>query len=295
MNEIQSTEIKQIEIEINFYKNQTVQSIFEIGERLIKAKNLVEHGEWEDWLENKIDFSKPQAQRFMQVAREFPNAVSLRGLNQSKVFALVALPQEEREEFIKTNPVEDMTTRELRQVIKENKELESKLEELENKEPTVVEKEVEVEPKDYHYYKTTTARLQEKITRLDRSLEDKELELEKATDEKNILERKAQLNERESKKYRELKEQIGNLTKQSNDLSREIRAKTELSGLTVKIEHMLKTELAPIKYSRAIKEACTDEIVRRNLNEIIDRVQEWTDEMRSYTNTNIIEVEGFKQ
>lgn len=85
-----------------------MQSIFEIGERLIKAKELVKHGEWEVWLENKVDFSSQQARRLMQVSREFPNRSSVSGLNQTKVFALLAVPKEEREAFIEENPVEDM-------------------------------------------------------------------------------------------------------------------------------------------------------------------------------------------
>lgn len=41
MNEIQTTEIKQIELEINFYKEQIAKNIIEIGKRLIQAKEML--------------------------------------------------------------------------------------------------------------------------------------------------------------------------------------------------------------------------------------------------------------
>jgi hypothetical protein len=289
MSEIVSNDIKQIELEINFYKGQAVQSIFEIGERLIKAKELVPHGEWENWLENKVDFSNQQARRLMQVSREFPNRSVASGLSQTKVFELLALPEEEREPFIEENPVEDMTTRELRQAIKEKKELERKMRELEQN-PII--KEVEKIPDDYHKYKETAAKMQNEALNFKRQLEDKKLEIDRVNKEKDILERKARLNQEESNKYESLKKQIENLSKEKNDLGRQIKARTELSGLVVRIEHTLKTELAPIKYSRAINEASSDEIVLNNLRDITQRVQEWVDDMKQYiSEPNIVEVE----
>lgn len=148
MNEIETTEIKQIELEINFYKGQAVQSIFEIGERLIRAKELVPKGEWYNWLEKEVKFSRPQAERFMRVSSEFSNRSTLNGLNQSKIFALLSVPKEEREAFIEENTVEDMTTRELRQAIKEKKELEEKLEESRVKQIELLNKNEELKNKE---------------------------------------------------------------------------------------------------------------------------------------------------
>lgn len=166
MNEIQITEIKQIELEISFYKEQTAQNIIEIGKRLIKAKELVPHGEWGKWLEDKAQFKQRNANRFMQVANEFSNSSALTNLTQTKVFTLLSLPIEEREDFIKDNPVEDMTTRELQQAIKEKKELEKKVEELQNQEPKVIETEVETIPDDYYQMKAREIELQVELERL---------------------------------------------------------------------------------------------------------------------------------
>lgn len=154
-DEIQVSNIQQIETEIILLKNQTAQNIIEIGKRLNEAKELLPHGEWGKWLEEKVEFSQRNANNFMRVAKEFSNSQTYSNLTQSKIFALLDIPQEEREEFIENNPVEDMTTRELQKVIKEKKELERKIKELENQEPTVVEKEkiIEVVPEDYEEIK----------------------------------------------------------------------------------------------------------------------------------------------
>lgn len=87
----------------------------------MKTKNSVK---------GKVDFSQWTANNFMQVAREFSNRGSLNNLNQTKIFALLAVPKEEREAFVEENPVEDMTTRELQQAIKEKKAIEEEKENI---------------------------------------------------------------------------------------------------------------------------------------------------------------------
>lgn len=121
--------LQQIETEIDFYKSQFATNTIEIGKRLVEAKSQLAHGEWGKWLKEKIYFSDRTARRFMQVATEFSNWTSLTDLNQTKVFALLDVPSEEREEFIsqlhevdgQAKTVDEMTTRELQKVIKQLK------------------------------------------------------------------------------------------------------------------------------------------------------------------------------
>ena len=275
MNEIQQTEIVKLETEIVILKTQTAQNIIEIGRRLIQAKEMLPHGEWGKWLEEKVEFRQETATRFMRVASEFSNLTSISNLGTGKLFALLSLPEQDRESFITTQPIESMTTRELQQAIKEKKELQKQLEEIQARPPRVEVREIEKIPSDYYD-------LRKKAERLERELINKNHELETAQTQKQLLERKAQLNEKEAKQYKELKDQIEKLSKQKDDLGRQIKARTELSGLVVKVEHFLKTELAPIKYSRAIDEASEDEIVIRNLTDIVNRVSAWVDEMERY-------------
>lgn len=52
------------------------------------------------WLEERVEFSQSTATRFMNVANEFGNSSTLKNLNQSKLFALLEVPKEERQDFI---------------------------------------------------------------------------------------------------------------------------------------------------------------------------------------------------
>ncbi|MCR8938726.1 DUF3102 domain-containing protein [Brevibacillus laterosporus] len=78
------------------------------------------------------------------------------------------------------------------------------------------------------------------------------------------------------------------------DVERQIESATSISELYVEIEHLLKTKLAPIKYSRAILERKDSEVVCENLRGIINAVQEWCDDISVYlprSDRKIIEAE----
>lgn len=129
MQELIEFNIEKTTAEILMLKDQTAQNIIEIGKRLIDAKNNLPHGEYLSWLENKVDFSDRTARNFMKVANTFENWQPVANLGTRKLLALAGLDEEDREEVMKENNVEDMTSRELEQVVKEKKEIKKKLEE----------------------------------------------------------------------------------------------------------------------------------------------------------------------
>lgn len=98
-------------------------AILDIGKGLIEAKGMLSHGEWLPWLNEQIGYSERLAQRFMRLAREYtsnPTALSVLGV--TKALALLALPAEEREQFVEEHNVVDMTSRQLQEAIKERDE-----------------------------------------------------------------------------------------------------------------------------------------------------------------------------
>ncbi|MGM0776943.1 MAG: DUF3102 domain-containing protein [Bacillota bacterium] len=139
MNELMRTP-DVIATEINSIKGQTRAMVLhasaEIGRRLVEAKELVSHGEWGDWLKNNIDYSQSTANNLMQLHREYgedPSKIpTLGNLSYTKALALLAVPEEEREEFVAENDVENMSARELQKVIKEKQKLEKQLEKSES-------------------------------------------------------------------------------------------------------------------------------------------------------------------
>lgn len=127
----ESQNADQLAYEINFIKRQTyeyvLKSSVDIGEKLSAAKELVPHGQWTDWLAEKVDYSQSTANNFMKIYREYSdNQISLSGrtnsetfanLNYSQAVALFALPMPQREEFVETHDVPEMSVKELKEAI----------------------------------------------------------------------------------------------------------------------------------------------------------------------------------
>lgn len=120
-----------IAAEIRFIDAQARQhvlhSAIEIGQRLIEVKVLVPHGEWGAWLQANVNYGQSTANNFMRVATEYANSNTLANLSYSQAVALLAVPAEEREQFVADNNAEEMSSRELAAAIKEAKELKKQL------------------------------------------------------------------------------------------------------------------------------------------------------------------------
>lgn len=119
MNELQN--VNQLTSEILFYKNQAAQNFLEIGKRLNQVKAMIPEGEWVNYLNDKVSFSRQTANKLMRCANEFSHDASTRHLPLGKMFELLALPAENREEFMQKNNVEELAQKRLREKIKKYK------------------------------------------------------------------------------------------------------------------------------------------------------------------------------
>ena len=110
----------------------------EIGRRLVEAKEVLPHGEWGKWLEHSVHFSQSTANKHMQLFEAYGsrqmsllgaelNSETFTNLSYSQALKLLAVPENEREEFVKKNNVEDLSTRELDRLIKERDEAKKQL------------------------------------------------------------------------------------------------------------------------------------------------------------------------
>lgn len=129
-------DIETITAEVLELKKTAGESILGIGHRLLEAKSVLKHGDWLPWLSERVDLSERAAQNFMRLAREWSNPQALADLGASKALALLAIPEEDREEFISADHVVDggemkkvaeMTTRELDRAIKARDEAVARL------------------------------------------------------------------------------------------------------------------------------------------------------------------------
>ena len=91
-----------------------------MGQKFIEAKDLVPHGEWGKWLEDRIGFSQRTANQLMRIAKEYSaNSQAISNLEATKIYLLLELPIDEREKFIDQNDLQNMSTRNMKKRIKE--------------------------------------------------------------------------------------------------------------------------------------------------------------------------------
>ena len=105
------------------------------GRRLNVIKERLPQGEWESWAKNNLEFSLRKANRMMSLAEKmeddsslFANPTTLSDIGISKVWALLAAPEEIAEEVVNNPELPDMTVKELKEEIRRLKEKNAGLE-----------------------------------------------------------------------------------------------------------------------------------------------------------------------
>ena len=92
----------------------------EVGKRLIQAKSLVQHGHWQNWLNDNFQLSQQTATNFMNVAERFGKIQIDLDFKPTQMIALLSLPDAaETEKFLAEKAAEDknvadMTIKQLR-------------------------------------------------------------------------------------------------------------------------------------------------------------------------------------
>lgn len=118
-------------------KTMTLWFGIEIGRRLTEAKEMLEHGQWLPYLKEQTEFSRSSAGRLMTLYKEYgaaqtslfgaeSNYPTLNNLSISNALRLLAVPEDEREEFAAEHDVEHMSARELDELIKQRDEAEKR-------------------------------------------------------------------------------------------------------------------------------------------------------------------------
>ena len=116
-------EEKKIYHQMEAIGNIGLQLAAEAGERLIEIKGRLAHGEFESWCKDNLTFSKRKAENMMRWSQKckdensiFSKTQTFTDLGISKVWALLAAPEDVAEEVIKEG-ASDMSVRELQDEI----------------------------------------------------------------------------------------------------------------------------------------------------------------------------------
>ena len=186
---------------------QLVSSLIEIGGLLIEAKSMVEPKEWEKYIMDNFGYSTSSADNWMKLYREYgddqaaffnrlQDSQTFGRLSYTKLLALTDIPAEERLEFVEKNGVEDMSTRQLQQAIKERDDLRRKLQASEEKQV-----ELEGDLDDTKFYLEKAQSRTAEIAEENKGLRDKANAAQKAQSaaEAEVKKLKKQLSDAEAK------------------------------------------------------------------------------------------------
>ncbi|AVK50653.1 hypothetical protein AXY43_23010 [Clostridium sp. MF28] len=184
-------------------KEDIAKNILEIGNKLYVAKQLVPHGEWESWLAEKVDFSVRSAQTYIKtykIMMDLPEELdsTLGKLGSSKLVEIATIKKDDIEGFITSThsvdgtekTVDEMSVRELKEVIKENKKSKKKSKQNKNADVCVneTEKVVDVDFKESQQEESTLT---------------EEQKLSKIIKEQQELEQQLKIKQRQAKETKE--------------------------------------------------------------------------------------------
>lgn len=121
-----------IAAEIKSLQMSMCMQAIEIGRRLEEAKAICPRGKWGEWVKDMTGYSQSMAENYIKVFNgygggqinlggDFVNSQSFANLGVTKLLELLAVPPEEREEFVKENDVENKSVSELRELLETEK------------------------------------------------------------------------------------------------------------------------------------------------------------------------------
>ncbi len=199
-----TTEELQIEVNGLYHQMEMIGNIAMMiaanaGQRLLVIKDRLNHGEFESWCESHLDFSKRKAEMMMSLAKRceeenslFSKTQTFADLSISKIFTLLAAPEEVAAEVVENNDISEMTVRELKEEIADLKsqnteivELKSRIKELEQEkaEPGASSDELEKRDKEIEDLKGKLKKEKEKAKQI-KSKNDEEVK--KALEEARV-------------------------------------------------------------------------------------------------------------
>lgn len=192
-----TTEELQIEVNGLYHQMEMIGNIAMMiaanaGQRLLVIKDRLNHGEFESWCESHLDFSKRKAEMMMSLAKRceeenslFSKTQTFADLSISKVFALLAAPEEVAVEVVENNDISEMTVRELKEEISVLKsqnteigELKNRIKELEQEKPEPGASSDELEKRDKE--------IEDLKEKLKKSKSDTDAEVKKALEEARV-------------------------------------------------------------------------------------------------------------
>lgn len=128
MNEIANTQqagltpVAVLAEEARIYSESMAMNMLNLGRVFTEAKKQVAHGEWGDWVQRYSGMSVRSAQQLMAIYSRFGDKPAFAGVEKSKMYKMLALPEGMEEAFAEKNDLSAMTSREVEEAVKRVRE-----------------------------------------------------------------------------------------------------------------------------------------------------------------------------
>jgi len=203
----------------------SITMLADVGRKLAEIKSRIPHGGFEEWCDQNLVFSKRQADRYMDLASKiddksglFSNPTTLSDIGISKIWALLAAPEEVAAEVVEENDVADMSVRELKDEISRLKEEKEET----DKEKDELAEAKKKQDKEQARLDASLAKAKEDLKKakekLDKMKADQSGEIQKAVEEKTA-EAVKRVREENAESIKGLSEQIERLEEEKAKLS----------------------------------------------------------------------------
>lgn len=252
--------------------------------------------EFEEYTENYFGYSKRTINERIQIAQSWGNDYerALASYGKHKARQLGLLPKNERENLIENGvptdkgvkSIGEATTREIesykRQLKAKDEQIEMQarmIDDLNEQEPQVVEKTVEVVPSDYEQLKASNNNLQKQLSSVQSDLKMKKIQYD--------------LLEENTASAKKLEANIEALRKKEKSIDQRIKATIEFNSLMNEIETFFDKKMASLRFKPLVNELHDTEATNQ-LSDVVNSVDFWVSEMRKILpneQTKIIEGE----
>lgn len=221
-----STDQLAVEVNAKYYQaealaNASITILADAGRDLLEIKSRLKHGEFENWMEEHLQFSRRKAADLMKLADKvadnnslFSNVQMFADISISRVWALLSAPEEVAAEVIDEEDVSDLTVRELKEKLKE---AEAKLEGVQD--ASKLEKEIEKLEKKVADAESKAKDAKDKLTKLKK---ERDSDIEAAVKEQ-AEEAAKEAEKKSSDKIASLEKEIQKLEAEAEDLTRKAK------------------------------------------------------------------------
>lgn len=108
--------------EARIYSENMAMNMLNLGRVFTEAKKQIDHGEFGEWVRENAGMSVRSAQQLMAVYQRFGGKPAFSGIEKTKMYRMLALPEGTEDAFMEEHDVSAMSSREIEEAVKRVRE-----------------------------------------------------------------------------------------------------------------------------------------------------------------------------